>query len=75
MNANATQMNASRPETDAISDEIIWCGFLEKVYENTLVVELRVAGLAAQQQRGSTITYKGILVGDYFVAYAVLIEL
>ncbi|HME26616.1 MAG TPA: GxxExxY protein [Acetobacteraceae bacterium] len=54
-------------------------GFLEKVYENALAVELRMAGLAVEQQRGITVTYKGALVGDYFVDLlvegAVLIEL
>ena len=82
-------MNANRPELDAISNRIIGCaftvanalgsGFLEKVYENALAVELRMAGLAVEQQRGITVTYKGILVGEYFadllVEDAVLIEL
>ena len=70
-------MNANRPELDAISNRIIGCaftvanalgsGFLEKVYENALAVELRMVGLAVEQQRGITVTYKGILVGEYFV--------
>jgi GxxExxY protein len=82
-------MNANRPELDAISNRIIGCaftvanalgcGFLEKVHENALAVELRMAGLAVEQQRGITVTYKGILVGEYFadllVEDAVLIEL
>ena len=82
-------MNANRPELDAISNRIIGgaftvanalgSGFLEKVYENALAVELRMAGLAVEQQRGITVTYKGILVGEYFVDLlvedAVLIEL
>ena len=82
-------MNANRLELDAISNRIIGCaftvanalgsGFLEKVYENALSVELRMAGLAVEQQRGITVTYKGILVGEYFVDLliedAVLIEL
>ena len=82
-------MNANRPELDAISNRIIGCaftvanalgsGFLEKVSENALAVELRMTGLAVEQQRGVTITYKGILVGEYFadllVEDAVLIEL
>jgi GxxExxY protein len=82
-------MNANRPELDAISNRIIGCaftvsnalgsGFLEKVYENALAVELRMAGLAVEQQRGITVTYKGTLVGEYFVDLlvedAVLIEL
>jgi len=40
-------------------------GFLEKVYENALVVELRTAGLSVAQQRGITVEYKGVVVGEY----------
>ena len=82
-------MNTDRPERDAISERIIGCaftvantlgcGFLEKVYENALALELRGAGLAVEQQRGITVTYKGALVGEYFVDLlvedTVLIEL
>lgn len=54
-------------------------GFLEKVYENAPAHELRKAGLAVEQQRGITITYDGITVGEYVVDLlvedAVLIEL
>lgn len=40
-------------------------GFIEKVYENALAHELRKAGLAVEQQRGLTITYNGIIAGEY----------
>jgi len=82
-------MNANRPALDAISNRIIGCafmvantlgtGFLEKVYENALAFELRTAGLAVEQQRGVNVSYKGVLVGEYFtdllVEGAVLVEL
>ena len=42
-------------------------GFLEKVYENALVYEVRAAGLSAVQQYGTKVHYKHILVGEYFV--------
>ena len=42
-------------------------GFLEKVYENALAYEVRVAGLSAVQQYGAKVHYKDVLVGDYFV--------
>jgi GxxExxY protein len=42
-------------------------GFLEKVYENALAHELRKAGLGVVQQRGITVIYDGIVVGEYFV--------
>jgi GxxExxY protein len=40
-------------------------GFLEKVYENSLAVELRNAGLLVEQQRRCTIRYRGQIVGEY----------
>jgi GxxExxY protein len=54
-------------------------GFLEKVYENALVMELRGAGLMVEQQRPINVLYKGSVVGDYFadllVSDVVIVEL
>ena|ERR1051326_753531 len=47
-------------------------GFAEKVYENALSHELLKAGLAATQQRGITVLYDGVVVGEY--ACDVLVE-
>ncbi len=41
-------------------------GFLEKVYENSLAVELRERGLSVQQQAPIRVLYKGRPVGEYF---------
>lgn len=41
-------------------------GFLEKVYENALAIELRRRGLRAVQQAEITVAYKGDLVGTYY---------
>jgi GxxExxY protein len=41
-------------------------GFLEKVYENSLAVELRERGLAVQQQAPIRVLYNGHPVGEYF---------
>ena len=41
-------------------------GFLEKVYENAMVIELRKMGLIIEQQRRTNVYYDGIIVGDYF---------
>lgn len=41
-------------------------GFLEKVYENALVIELREMGLHVQQQKGINVYYRDKLVGEYF---------
>ncbi|MBC7093952.1 GxxExxY protein [Candidatus Bipolaricaulota bacterium] len=41
-------------------------GFLEKVYENSLAVELRERGLAVQQQAPIRVLYNEHPVGEYF---------
>src|SRR5687768_15430833 len=41
------------------------CGFLEKVYENSLAYEIRNAGLEVQQQYPILIRYEGVVVGEY----------
>lgn len=40
-------------------------GFLEKVYERSLVIELDARGLRAKAQPALAIFYKGMLVGEY----------
>jgi len=40
-------------------------GFLEKVYENSLLIELRNQGLQAESQVPVPVFYKGNMVGDY----------
>jgi GxxExxY protein len=42
-------------------------GFLEKVYGNALVHELRKAGLRADQQRPVVVRYDDVVVGEYVV--------
>jgi GxxExxY protein len=41
-------------------------GFLEKVYENALMIELAEVGLKAENQIPIKVRYKGKEVGDYF---------
>ncbi len=41
-------------------------GFLEKVYENALVIELKKFDLSVTQQHSVKVFYDGIEVGDYF---------
>ena len=54
-------------------------GFLEKVYENALAHELRLAGLEVEQQKTIAVNYRDIVVGSYtadlLVADCVLVEL
>jgi len=55
------------------------CGFLEKVYEKSLLTELALQGLRAQAQVPVTVQYKNVVVGEYFadivVENCVIIEL
>jgi GxxExxY protein len=41
-------------------------GFLEKVYENALLHELRKRGLQVEAQRRLLVYYDGVVVGEYF---------
>jgi GxxExxY protein len=41
-------------------------GFLEKVYENALRIELGEAGLSVKQQHPIPVMYHGEVVGDFF---------
>ena len=54
-------------------------GFLEKVYENALMHELRKIGLVVQPQQRIRVHYDQVVVGDYFadllVANKVIVEL
>lgn len=54
-------------------------GFLEKVYENALVHELRKAHLEIDQQARMSVRYDGVEVGDYIadliIQKALVVEL
>ncbi len=54
-------------------------GFLEKVYENALYIELRKLGLFIEKQKRIQVFYDNTLVGNYFADLilndAVIIEL
>lgn len=54
-------------------------GFLEKVYENSLLIELKRNGLSAEKQRKISVFYEEYLVGEYYadiiVNDTVIIEL
>jgi len=46
-------------------NRVLGGGFLEKVYENALLFELKKRGLKAESQVPITVRYKGEIVGDY----------
>ena len=70
-------MHADGKRLNELSGLVIGCsftvlntlgvGFLEKVYENALTLELRKAGLVVVQHRGVAVIYDGTVVGEYFV--------
>ena len=82
-------MDADEVRTNALSQRIIGCAFRvlntlgrgapEKVYENAIAHEMREAGLSVAQQKGITVYYNGIVVGQYVadlvVEETVVIEL
>ncbi len=82
-------MDTDKHGLNRLTERIIGCayrvanglgaGFLEKVYQNALVVELRETGLTARQQHSIAVRHKGQMVGEYFaeilVEDAVLVEL
>jgi len=84
-----TQMDAGEDRVNMLSKRIIGCaltvlhalgtGFLEKVYENALLHELRKAGLVVSRQHRMVVRYDGVVVGDYavdlLVEHIVLVEL
>ena len=41
-------------------------GFLESVYENSLLIELRKRGLKCEKQKEITVYYEGQVVGHYY---------
>jgi GxxExxY protein len=59
-----------------VTEQIIGCafkvhralgsGFLEKIYENALLIELRKTGLAVEQQKSIPVYYQGEKVGEYY---------
>ena len=82
-------MNADESKLKEITERIIGCaydvanglgcGFLEKVYENALRIDLQRAGLSVLQQHAIPVLWRGEVVGDYyadlFFEGSVIIEL
>lgn len=46
--------------------KILGSGFLEKVYENAMRIELTKRGLTVKQQEPIKVKYEGQVVGDYY---------
>jgi len=54
-------------------------GFLEKVYENAMMIELKRLDLVCEKQRSLNVSYDGLIIGEYYadiiVNECVIIEL
>jgi GxxExxY protein len=68
--------SADLSDFNPVTEKIIGCaftvsntlgaGFLEKVYENALALEIQKAGLKVLQQYPIQVWYDGVVVGEYF---------
>ena len=66
----------NREDLNSLSEIIIGCvfnvsntlgaGFLEKVYQNALIIELLECGLYVEKEKPITIYYKDKIVGEYY---------
>jgi GxxExxY protein len=75
MDSNNNDNTAQNLALNELTEKIIGCaykvanslgsGFLEKVYENALVLELQAAGIKVVQQKLIKIYYRNILIGEY----------
>ncbi|MBN2389151.1 MAG: GxxExxY protein [Anaerolineae bacterium] len=64
-------------QDEGLTEKIIGCafkmhntlgpGYLEKVYENAMCIELAKQGLQVRQQQPVTVRYEGQVVGEYLV--------
>ena len=82
-------MDADERGLNQVNERVIGCacavanelgvGFLEKVYENAMFVELMMAGLKVEKQKLVTVQYRGAVVGEYLadliVEKGVVVEL
>jgi GxxExxY protein len=77
MEPQSTLNSGDVDRVNLLSNRIIGCAltvlhalgteFLEKVYENALLHELRKAGLVVSQQHSMVVRYDGVVVGEYSV--------
>jgi GxxExxY protein len=86
-NSQATPINLKHKD---VTDKILYAffkivylqlgyGFMEKVYENALLIALESMGLKVQQQEKIAVYFQGQVVGEYFadllVENVVIVEL
>lgn len=72
-------------DIDRVTETVIGCafkvyntlgdGFLESIYENSMMIELRKSGLRAENQKDLTVFYEGEVVGSFKIDIEVEDEL
>ena len=72
MNTDEHRSNLNRITKQVIGcvyrvSNMLGCGFLEKVYENALVIELGRAGLHYRRQHPVEVCYNNVTVGEFAV--------
>ena len=79
----------TKDEANSVTERIIGCaftvsnslgcGFLEKVYENAMIIELTRQELKVEQQKDLNVYYDNCIVGEYFcdlfVEQEIIVEL
>ena len=66
---NDDELNALTEKVIGAAFEVsnaLGAGFLERVYENALAIELRKRGVDVKQQSPINVLYDDIIVGEYF---------
>ena len=56
-------------------NKVLGCGFLEKVYEKALMIELRSRGLRVENQHPLKVRYKEQIVGELLVEAQVIVKI
>ncbi len=84
-----TIMNTRGFDHEDLTEKIIGCcfkvynklgfGYLESVYEKSLMIELRKSGIAAEFQKPIKVKYEDVVVGDFmadiFAENQIIVEL
>ena len=69
MNIDKQKLNVTSSKVIGCAFEVanvLGCGFLEKVYQNALLLEVRRCGLQAEKEKLIQVRYKNQIVGEYF---------
>ena len=69
MNIDKQKLNVTSSKVIGCAFEVanvLGCGFLEKVYQNALLLEISRCGLQAEKEKLIQVRYKDQIVGEYF---------